>query len=344
MGQETAKRIATIPGTEDTPPAADDLRCPLCRYDLRGQCDPRCPECGYRFTWNELTDPTLRLHPYLFEHHPERNTSSFVQTVLGGLLPRRFWRGVFPTQPSRPRRLLVYWLLAALPLIGVIVGVSAHRARAGWKQMANYRAMMLQRVPTNTFYRDELTRTSGSVQNYFDIYAPPPGSIRFYQLLLKNAFWRNSRPFDKFVVALLLWPWLTALALMVFRISMRRARIRPVHVMRCVLYGADVLFWPGLVLAVVVTLQLYGGRDMIQGPFPDIVGRGSFLYLPGDPDWATTLAYLGAYVTVIAITYRLTVAYRHYLRFDRPVATILASQAIVFLLVLVVMINWGVTL
>src|SRR5687768_18521450 len=31
--------------------------CPLCDYDLRGLAEPRCPECGYRFTWEELRDP-----------------------------------------------------------------------------------------------------------------------------------------------------------------------------------------------------------------------------------------------------------------------------------------------
>ena len=44
--------------------------CPLCEYELRGLVDPRCPECGYRFNWPELLDPTLRRHEYLFEHHP----------------------------------------------------------------------------------------------------------------------------------------------------------------------------------------------------------------------------------------------------------------------------------
>ena len=33
--------------------------------------------------------------------------------VAYSLLPRRFWRTLFPTQPSFPRRLLLYWLLVA---------------------------------------------------------------------------------------------------------------------------------------------------------------------------------------------------------------------------------------
>ena len=45
-----------------------------------------------------------------------------------------------------------------------------------------------------------------------------------------------------------LWPWLTFLSLMVFRISMRRARVKSVHVLRCVLYSADGVIWAGMAL------------------------------------------------------------------------------------------------
>jgi hypothetical protein len=37
---------------------AEDLPCPRCDYNLRGLAVPRCPECGYRFTWSDL--PRLR--------------------------------------------------------------------------------------------------------------------------------------------------------------------------------------------------------------------------------------------------------------------------------------------
>src|SRR5215813_4087013 len=81
-----------------TPPGVDEenLSCPLCGYDLRGLSAPRCPECGSRFEWAELRDPTKKLHPYLFEHHPEKNFISFVRTLLGGVAPWRFWRMLLP--------------------------------------------------------------------------------------------------------------------------------------------------------------------------------------------------------------------------------------------------------
>ena len=73
----------------------------------------RCPECGGKFDWLDLTDPTRKLHPYLFEHHPERNLKSFIRTVIGGIFPRRFWQTLHPAQPSRPRRLLLYWFVVS---------------------------------------------------------------------------------------------------------------------------------------------------------------------------------------------------------------------------------------
>jgi DNA-directed RNA polymerase subunit RPC12/RpoP len=42
-----------------------DVACPLCGYDLRALTEPRCPECGYAFTWPDLVDPARRPHPYL---------------------------------------------------------------------------------------------------------------------------------------------------------------------------------------------------------------------------------------------------------------------------------------
>jgi hypothetical protein len=88
------------------PPSAPidrDVPCPLCEYNLRGLTDPRCPECGYRFAWDELLDPARQVHPYLFEHHPKRNVWSFFKTLVGAQRPTRFWQARARDQPSRPR-------------------------------------------------------------------------------------------------------------------------------------------------------------------------------------------------------------------------------------------------
>src|SRR5439155_19681684 len=45
------------------------------------------------------------------------------------------------------------------------------------------------------------------------------------------------------LAALIFWPWLTLLSLALLRASMRQARLRTIHVMRCVLYCYDVGIW-----------------------------------------------------------------------------------------------------
>src|SRR5438477_4181330 len=111
---------AMPPCAPDWSAISETIRCPLCRYDLRGLSESRCPECGYRFDWPDLLDPARREHPFLFEQHPERNIRSFLRTALTHLLPRRFWGSIRPEQPVRVRRLILYWcFLAGIVAIGV---------------------------------------------------------------------------------------------------------------------------------------------------------------------------------------------------------------------------------
>src|SRR5438105_3295879 len=97
------------------------VECPLCDYNLRGLAEPRCPECGYIFEWEEVLDPRRAKHEYLFEHHRERNLWSWWKTVAGGLRPERFWKELNPAQPSRPGRLVFYALIilaiASVPVV-----------------------------------------------------------------------------------------------------------------------------------------------------------------------------------------------------------------------------------
>jgi hypothetical protein len=76
---------------ETSPPdwsvITDTIRCPLCDYDLRGLSEPLCPECGYRFAWDELLDAQLRSHRFLFEHARRRFRISFLKTNLAGWWP-----------------------------------------------------------------------------------------------------------------------------------------------------------------------------------------------------------------------------------------------------------------
>jgi len=302
-----------------------DVRCPLCDYDLRGLAEPKCPECGYRFTWPEVLDPTLRRHPYVFEHHPRRNLWSFWRTVRGGLRPRRFWSGLYPSQPSHGGRLFLYWFLAsamllfaaATPLAVTAAAINAQQRQFHRDIIRQFTSPQWNRDPRNAAVTRSLIGMYGSVQKYADATARTDWRYALRASLSDGA--SVAIPF----LTVAAWPWLTVAALMVFRISMRRARIRPVHVVRCVVYSFDGVFWLGvlslLLAPVAAALMLSGG----------MFGQG---FVP----LAVTLLYLAAF---LYMAWRLTVAYRLYLRFDHPVATVLASQVIVALFVVTAMVN-----
>ncbi len=291
--------------TADTPTARinwdqveDGILCPLCAYNLRGLEEPRCPECGSRYTWSDLFDPARRLHPFLYEHHPEMGFRAFWRTLAAGLRPGRFWRRLHPVQPCHGRRLFRYACLT----IGaqLLVLVLAHLA---W----TYERLTMMTV----------WWAWGQV--------PPSGlsGPSFTSVLTKSLAWlgwRNLLEGSWAPLVLLAWPLLSCSTLFIFQASMRRARIRSVHVLRAIVYSFDLLLWFVVPLLVVgglrVLLALQAGP---QSFVLEMFGLGQFCVV---------------LVCMLLAAYRLTRAYRHYLQFDRPVWTILASQCICVLIVL----------
>ena len=294
----------------------EEIRCPLCSYNLRGLAEPRCPECGYRFAWPEMLDPTRRRHPYLFEHHPERRVWSFCKTVLGGLRPGRFWRRLHPTQPSHPRRLVQYWGLSIgfylICLAGWYVAALTHDAAKTAARNAAQRASETTFLssPQGAAVRRRIVQDFGSVQAYLNR-AYPTSTRQVIRRRLQQELGLHAA----FLVVLtpVVWPWLTFAALMVFQISMRRARVRAVHVLRCALYSSDAVLWMGLAMVPVA-----GARFVLTGsPSPSdemVLGLAGLCLALG-----------------LLVVVRLVMAYKHYLRFDHPLATVLASQIIVLL-------------
>ena len=331
MQSDTATAIADVPPVRPAATAAPDwaaiqgrVLCPLCDYDLRGLVEPRCPECGYAFAWPELFDPELKAHPYLFEHNPRRNVRSFVRTLLGGLRPRRFWNSLRPTQPSRPRRLVLYWCLAAvLTLAGYVAHAVANFIPRARENEIN-RRVQLARLVQNLNQPGRLpawyssgVAARGGPRAVIDAAAPPWHTRQYLA-----SWWRiyRSGPTSGVlpVVALYLaWPWVTFITLTVFNQSMLRAGVKRIHVLRCVLYCSDAGVW--LVPLVVVLYVNPGGGGTVNDVFQMLMAA-----VP-----------LFAAVT----TWRLAVAYRLYLRFDRPFATALAAQIIVAMFVLAVVLN-----
>jgi hypothetical protein len=297
----------------------EEIRCPLCDYNLRGLVAPRCPECGYRYEWADLLDPLRRLHPYLFEHHPERTAWAFRKTLRGGLRPAQFWRAVSPVQPSYPRRLLGYWLRCAMILAVLLTATSV----AGFIPLVSFNMRLLARnrasflaylnSPRGADHAKQITSRYGSVQAAVnETYAP--WSAYKDALTFVGKSWIRQLPL---LLNVLAWPWITILTLLLFQFSMRRARINRVHVARCVLYSQDV---PSLIgFFAVILLQLSFIAQIVSFVNESYVVAATLVLLSG----------AGA-----LFTYRLAKAYELYLRFDHPAWTVAASQALTFLILL----------
>jgi hypothetical protein len=185
------------------------VACPLCDYNLRGLVEPRCPECGYRFEWAEVIDPSLRPPPYLFEHAQRRPVRSFLWTQVAGFAPTIFFgRLLRPTHPVRPDRLLRYWVMSAL-LVALLPA-------------------LIVLVPS-----------------FIDSYSGAPDlatALRFFGIAFQSvtAHHHDFIPASLFAAFLwLAWPWVTLAALLLFRDSMNMAKVKAEHVLRCAIYCCD---------------------------------------------------------------------------------------------------------
>lgn len=286
----------------------EELTCPLCNYNLRGLVEPRCPECGFAFTWNELLNERRNQHPYLFEHQPKHNIWSFWKTFWADYRPQRFWREVSPANPIRLRRLLIYWLLANSAIAAMIIAPMPATAWYYYKQDIAARSAF-RPVPGTTSFALPYSNAIRVSATQLNTWYPPPSTWLFWDRLIQRMEYSGQ-----WVLALasaLLWPWLTFASLLIFQASMRRARIRQSHVLRTVVYSCD---FPLLLAAACVVVAILRG------------GPG------GEP-----LAIL--MLCPLIVLHRLGIAYKHYLRFDRPFLTVLASQVIVFLAVFCLLLN-----
>jgi hypothetical protein len=298
---------ATLPTTPDWETISHDVLCPLCAYNLRGLSDPRCPECGARFDWADVTDPEKRLHPYLFEHHPERSVRAFGQTLLGTLRPRKFWSGLSPTQPLRTGRMRLYWFLTA--------AIASLAFWAEWGR-AIFQWWDTQPIPFPAGpYRLRPPRVVFSWGHVWDRARMAWYRDQLFVLIFAQlVFW-------------LAWPWLMLLSLQVFRASMRRAKVRTGHVLRCVVYSFDFGAWLGLAGV------LWAGYS--------VVARGPSLRpWSGDQDEYASRALGFLALTLVLVTWRMWRAYRHYMRFDHALGTVIAAQVISLLAALNAMLAW----
>lgn len=280
------------PPALNTNPKELDIACPLCEYNLRGLSEPRCPECGYQFVWAELIDATQGVHPYLFEVQRGRSVWSFWKTLAGGLRPRRFWKTLKPAHRGNLRRLFLYWLIALL--FGFAAAAALDRIMATTRQ-------------SQAFYYNAYA-SNGRPR----IQAPSLDSV-----ILEADFLSVRLDVEQvaFVYAgtILIWPLGTFLMLLIFQQSMARARIRIHHLLRCVIYSADIAIWASLFC--IGAMLVYAVLAVTH--WHAFSALEVYLYV------------CAAFVAIFCI--RLWIAFRTYLQMDRPILTVLATQILVAL-------------
>jgi hypothetical protein len=203
-------------------------------------------------------------------------------------------------------------LLAAIgPIIGT--GMALLQSNAMWSRMYKPAAggqfyQYTYSVKTPTGMVQTFARISASQYRHL---VPQPWSWDFFKTIIIRTPY-NLAVFPS-LIEILAWPWMTLLSLLVFQASMRRARIKTGHVLRCAIYGCDFSF---LLAAILVALSFsFGWRDRSD-------------------------AFVLMMICPLVALYRLTFAYKRYLRFNHPFFTVLASQVMVFLATFVVLLNW----
>ena len=322
--------MSVSPADQRTAPTASpdwaaigyDVLCPLCEYNLRGLIEPRCPECGYRFDWPEVLNPQRGWHPYLFEHHPERNWWSYRQTVRGACRSRRFWQSLHPSQPSRPSRMLIYWLIGAGALMMVSVLFLVPNAVYGIRVCNVRRAHQVDILKQGLMDSRGLIAYYGSLEAYLDRFYPTGLTYLKRSLTGGGAIrWYRSRFVPLVLAVLLVWPWLSLGAMMIFQASMRRGRLKPIHLARSVLYSFDPSAWAALLVVACLATTV---APFLFVPSVQTLSRGN-------PDYVIrqTFGWIGLAVAWSA--WRLRMACKCYLRFTWPTATVLATQAITFM-------------
>ena len=127
---------------------------------------------------------------------------------------------------------------------------------------------------------------------------------------------------------LLVWPWISAGTMLLFRASMRRAKVRTIHLARVTIYSADVLVWLGLLLFLALAMQMLG------------VFYSLFPYQLWPRYIVTETSLFWPIVGLILLTYRLGCGIGKYLRFRHAMAMALSVQIILVLLVLQILMTW----
>ncbi|MFT3687015.1 MAG: hypothetical protein QM783_19190 [Phycisphaerales bacterium] len=245
---------------------ANEAACPRCGYDQQGAheawqknlapegeracCPVRgvCSECGLEFAWGSVLNPELAATNWLFEHVKGRRRVPRTSWRNGwsSLLAWRWWKRVRMEHAVRPWRLAVHWvvwLLVAEAALGVIQSLGSmwmfwwySRQNAAWGGQ--------------TFRMDEMF-TSRLLDTGLTNLLWPWGSFN-----LRARAYGGYGAFDAgdILTINVLLPVLMAGAFLLLPVTMRRMRVRKVHLMRGIGHAASAALCGFAVWVAVVTV------------------------------------------------------------------------------------------
>lgn len=255
----------------------EKLTCLHCGYHLYGLREMRCPECGSSFTWEHVLDDYRRRKKPFFEYQWRRRpVRSLVRTWFWALRPSKLWARFNIHDPPQVKPLLAL-VVVSLLLFAFLAGALDGFSSWFWPWW-NWGRPTVGRWPV---LLDDLPR---------------------YVL---RAF-KSAIPYSGILVVV--WTLTSLAALMVFRQSMRRFKVRTVQVLRVwahavplMLPGAALLFFLGV--SIRINLTVYVG--IFVSTVPDILAVLVFLFY---------------------VTWSLRCGYKTYLRMDHSLAVGIASQ------------------
>lgn len=295
--------------------------CPRCGYDLGGavaawngssneqldgaSCplDGVCSECGLRFNWSEIMDWRNGLPRWLFEHSVSLSKwirfKQHCATTVRSLSARRLWQSIPMAGGFRPLRLGL--LRCTVILFGGCISVGAK--------------LLLK------------TSRGLSAQGTFTMYGWPAGpktTPNSWQDRLRREFtgdWSSAFRIDRdFVDAfgswihppttiLVLWVVAIPLGFWLMPLTLRRAHVRPGHLVRIWVHGA----W---------MLPLFAAAWTLKGLAEWTMWRVRKYWLPSCDDVLSDLQANAARITLVACAllafWWWSNALKHYLRMPQP--------------------------
>ncbi|MCH8253007.1 MAG: hypothetical protein IID36_11195 [Planctomycetes bacterium] len=264
----------------------DHLNCLNCGYHLLGLTEKRCPECGTRFEWDDVLNANrLARKPHFEYRWRDRPIRSFVWTFFAALRPRRFWSGVEMRDPPRVRPLIV---MAVLLTVAIVVSDIVLEPIADW-------VYFMSRGAARGLSSSGVTGHLAWIVRRINRYAISTETVYF-------------------VAALFFWAAASLGALLIFQKSMRKYKIRTVHVVR--IWACSVFPSPALAPAILRTAYCL-----------------SFTLLPGRSVSGFD-SYLGA-VFLGYICWSIRCGYKYYAHMPRGLLAAVGSQIVAILAALV---------